>query len=648
MLWESDVTKTARIIQFLGLVAAPASGGTLLHPMFQDHAVLQRGAPIPVYGDAAPGSDVTVTLGAGQAHAKADPQGHWHVALPAMPAGGPYLLRAATASGDSEEAKDVLVGDVFLCGGQSNMQFEVRQANNAQADIAAAQDGEIRSLSIRTKDSVSPLASFADPVRWIPASPTTVGGFSAACYFFARELKQTTHAPIGMVVAAWGGSRGRAWVSEPGLRAAGLQAESLRLLDLHRSQPMAGDRAWSDVWERWWRAQGINGGAPWQVAFDDSSWRTAPEKLGPWALWNGSSPDGFTGQMWLRTRVTLTAEQAAQKAVLDLGNANEEDQSWANGTGVGGTSWARQARHDIPAGVLHAGENVIVTNIFCSWRNCGLNGPASGRAIRLADGSAVPLDRAWRYAEMPSAMIAPQLPWGPAHGAAVIYNGMIAPIGHYGFRSVVWYQGESDIHFAPEYAATLKAMMVDWRRDFRPDLPFLIVQLPNFGAPSAQPQESELADVREGQRRVATADRHADYVVTIDIGDPNNIHPTNKQEVGRRLALAARRLLLGEQVPTGARPGAATRSGGTITVKFVSVTGALTSSSADAGAFELCGPGKGTCKRVAAKISGRDMVTIDATAIRPVRLRYCWGDSPVCTLSDGSGLPAGPFEIPVR
>ena len=642
------MTKTARIIQFLGLIAAPASGATLLHPMFQDHAVLQRDAPIPIYGDAAPGAQVKVTLGTVERRATADKQGHWQVALPAMKAGGPYVLRASAGSDMVEEAHDVLVGDVFLCGGQSNMEFPVRNANNAQADIEAAQDGEIRSLSIRTRDSISPLTRFASPVSWVPASPATVGNFSASCYFFARTLKQTTHAPIGMVVAAWGGSRGRAWASEPGLRAAGLEEENLRLLGLRRTDPEAADRAWSAVWERWWRAQGIAGAPPWQVGYDDMSWPIAPQRLGPWALWNGSSPDGFTGQMWLRTSVTLTPEQAAQKAMLDLGVTNEEDQSWVNGTGVGGTSWSRQARHSIPGGVLHAGPNLIVTNIFCSWRNCGLTGPPSGRAIRLADGSAVPIEGPWRYQEMPQTMIAPQLPWGPAHGVSVIYNGMIAPIGHYGFRAAVWYQGESDIHFAPDYAVTLRAMMADWRRDFRADLPFLVVQLPNFGTPVDRPEESELADVREGQRRVASADAHADYVVTIDIGDPNNIHPTNKQEVGRRLALAARRLLFGEHIPTGPRPGRAAQAGRTIRVQFTSVTGALISSGKDAAAFELCGPGKGACQRVAARISGKDAVTIEAGAMRPARLRYCWGGSPVCTLSDGSGLPAAPFEIQVR
>ncbi|WP_419814544.1 sialate O-acetylesterase [Glacieibacterium sp.] len=628
--------------------ASPLAAAPLLHPMFQDHAVLQRDAPIKVYGDAAAGTEVTVTLGSGTARARADQRGHWQLALPKLPAGGPYRLQAQTSSGETQVAEDVLIGDVYLCSGQSNMAFDVRSSEGAQADINAARDGGIRSMAIATKDSLDPLDSFAKPVKWVPAAPETVGSFSASCYFFARERKKTVDAPIGLVVAAWGGSRVRAWVSEPGLRAAKLEGDNLDLLALRRTQPEAADRGWSVVWERWWHGLKLLGGEPWQPGFDARSWATAPDKLGAWALWNGSSPDGFTGQMWLRTEVTLTAEQAAQPAVLDLGVVNEEDQSWVNGKGVGGTSWLPRARHAVPGGVLHAGVNTVVTNIFCSWRNCGLTGPATGRAIRLADGSAVPLAGPWRYAQMPARTIAPQLPWGPAHGASVIYNGMIAPIGTYGFKGAVWYQGESDVHFAGDYQRNLTAMMADWRQRFGAGLPFIIVQLPNFGPRPIQPGESEMADIREAQRRTALADAYADYTVTTDIGDPGNIHPTKKQEVGRRLAQTAARLFDRAPVKTGPRGERAMLSGRSVTVRFSDVDGRLVAYSGSPTAFELCGAATGSCRYVAARIGGTGDVVLDAGAVRPVRVRFCWGDSPLCNLSDASGLPAGPFELPIR
>lgn len=630
------------------VASSPATAQTLLHPIFQDHAVVQRGRPIPVYGDAPQGSIVTVGLGGNTTQATANAEGHWQAMLPAMPMGGPYTL-TATAGGQSERAQDVMVGDVFLCAGQSNMQFPVEGADNAREEIAAADHPDLRALTIPMHASPGPIARFADPVSWQPVSPKTVGAISASCYFFARDLAQHTHAPVGMVIAAWGGSRLRAWVGEPALRTAGQDGHALDLLDRYRDDAQAGERGWDATWEAWWHGLGIPGGEPWQPSYDVSGWKTAPKSLGPWALWTGSSPDGFVGQMWLRTEVTLTAAQAKQPAILDLGAVNEEDESWVNGHGVGGTSWSHDARHVIPDGALHAGANTIVTNIFCSWRYCGLNGPPETRAIRFADGTSASLSQPWRYAEMPAQYTAPQLPWGPAHGVSVIRNGMISPIGDYAFKAALWYQGESDIHYAAQYQAGLTAMMADWRRSFGADLPFVIVQLPDFGPRPTLPTDSAFADIREAQRRAAIADPKADYIVTIDVGDPESIHPTHKQAVGARLAAAVRRLAFHEATATGPRPAAAEREGNTINIRFVDVTDRLLSYSGSPTAFELCGASDASCRFADAHISSGDTVTIEASHFTPraARIRYCWGDSPICTLTDGSKLPASPFEVTI-
>lgn len=628
-----------------------AADAPLLHAMFQDHAVLQRDRPIPVYGEAAPGAAVTVRLAGAVATTRAGSDGAWQTSLPALPAGGPFALEASTDANQRQSIGDVLIGDVFLCAGQSNMQLAVRAAANAQAEMRGPVDGQIRQLTIATKDSLVPLRTFATPVQWMVGSTDTVGNFSASCYYFARELKKTTNVPIGLVVAAWGGSRVRAWTSEPALRRLGYFAADLDMLDTYRTDPQAALRQWDRTWENWWHANGAAaaGGDPWRPPYSAAKWETAPPPLGPWALWTGSSPDGFVGQMWLRTSVTLTAAQAKQPAILDLGSINEEDQSWINGKGVGGTAGARQARHEIPAGVLRAGENLIVTNIFCSWRNCGLNGPPETRAIRLKDGSAIPLAGPWRYAQVPDTLIAPQLPWGPTHGASIIHNGMIAPIGAYGLRAAIWYQGESDIYFAERYQATMAAMMADWRGRFGAELPFLIVQIPNYGPYQTRPGPSVWSDVREAQRRAVLADPHASYIVTVDIGDAQNLHPGNKQELGRRLAIAAQPVVYGTKAPmAGPAPSAVRREGGGVSVRFGGVTGQLVSYSGSPNAFELCGATQASCTFAGARIDGPDRVMLSApTANTATRVRFCWGDSPICTLSDGSGLPATPFEAAI-
>jgi len=631
---------------FALLTVSPASAQTLLHPMFADHAVLQRDQPIRIYGQAPSGSEIRVQLGGANASTRAAANGQWQATLPAMPAGGPYTLQV-TGGGQSQQAGDILIGDVFLCTGQSNMQLSVRRAANADAEIAAATDSAVRELAIDRVPSPLELATFQTPVSWKVESPQTAGDFSASCFFFARELRKHVKTPIGLITAAWGGTRVSGWVSHHSLRSVGFN-DDVEMLALYERDPAAASRRWDAAWENWWRANGR--GEPWKE--DTSSWPMAPQALGPWNDWPGLSlPEGsaepgvgFVGQLWLSTHVTLTMAQAAQPATLILGRANEEEKSWVNGVGVGGSSQQPDARHELPRGLLHAGDNNVTLNIFCSWKNCGLSGPASTRAIRFADGSSVALDQPWHYRPVET-LIAPQIPWGPMHGVGLQFGGMIKPIGPYGVKAAIWYQGESNIYFAKTYQPVLTAMMADWRGQFGAALPFLIVQIPQYGSAPTKPADSLWSDVREAQRRTAEADTNAALVVTIDAGDPKNLHPSNKQEIGRRLSIAARHLLYGEALaPSGARVSSARRTGSSVTISFKDVTGALTAYNGEPNAFELCDAG--SCRWARATIAADHVILADPGQAN--RVRYCWGDSPVCTISDASGLPAGPFEVPIQ
>lgn len=239
-------------------------------------------------------------------------------------------------------------------------------------------------------------------------------------------------------------------------------------------------------------------------------------------------------------------------------------------------------------------------------------------------------------------------PWHAVRGMSTLYNGMIAPLRDYGVRGVLWYQGESNTG-TPDYEALLEGLMADWRRQFGRDLAFFIVQLPNFGAPSARPVESGWADLRETQRRVAMRDRRADYVVTFDLGENRDVHPANKQDVGARSARAAAVMLYGAALaPGGPRPLAATRAGADVIVRFADVEGALVSYSAThVIGFELCGQARGSCRFVLGAIEGDAVLLGDAEGA--ARVRYCWGDAPICNLYSGeSGLPAGPFELHIE
>jgi Carbohydrate esterase, sialic acid-specific acetylesterase len=300
----------------VGVLAAPQppqsdQASQLLHPLLQDHAVLQRARPINVYGETVPGVAVAVTLGSATAETRADANGHWSARLPALATGGPYTL-TASANGETRTAKDILVGDVFFCSGQSNMAFSQRQAQGAADDARTTTDADIRHFNVPAAASLTPQRTFAGSPHWIVGSPETVGGFSAVCYYFARGLKKTVNVPIGLVTAAYGGARLRNFTSEETLRQLALESEDLDILDLYRNDPMTAMRRWGKRWESWWTAARPKEGRPWMADYDDTPWRTAPPALGPWALWTGINPDGFIGQMWMRTTVTLTPEQAAK------------------------------------------------------------------------------------------------------------------------------------------------------------------------------------------------------------------------------------------------------------------------------------------------------------------------------------------------
>jgi len=633
-------------------LCARAGDGTLLHPMFSDHAVLQRDRPVRVYGDAAPRETVTVAFAGRTARARADAQGHWQATLPALPAGGPHRL-VATASGGAEQAvEDVLIGDVWLCSGQSNMELPVRRTLDADGEIAASANPRIRMLTVAQHGSVAPLATFATPIAWQPAAPETTGGFSATCYYFARELQKTVDVPMGLVNASWGGSRIQAWTSADALHWLGGYDSELDVLAQYARDPVAAAAGWGEMWANWWRAlPGIAAGdEPWHPDGDDAGWRVAPGQLGAWEHWGVPELAAFNGLVWYRAAVELTAAQAAQAATLMLGPADEIDMTWVNGRGVGSSyGWDAPRAYALPRGLLHAGTNSIVAGVLDTWKDGGLIGPAP--ALRFADGSSVPL-RDWRWRMAPKAAdAAPRAPWQSASGLSVLHNGMIAPMRGYGLRGAVWYQGESNTLDAARYADLLGALVGGWRAQFGADLPVLNVQLAGFGPAPTHPGESDWAALREAQRRYGERDARYGYACAIDIGERDDIHPPNKQALGRRLARLARHLVYGETAlsPSGPTPVSATRDGDAVAVAFAGVSNGLVALGADGPiGFELCGSAANTCRYAGATISGNTVRLHAPGSDGATRVRYGWADAPVVTLYDGAGLPAGPFAMDIR
>ncbi len=637
----------------LAIAAAPAWAAPeapLLASVFQDHAVLQRDRPVAVFGSGKPGARVTLRLDGAVATARIAADGTWRTALPAHAAGGPYTLTAEASDGTRQTVSDILVGDVLLCSGQSNMEWAVAQSLDFERVGAQSLDGDLRLLKVARRIASTPQTVLPDGSRWVAAGPETVGSFSAACYFMGRELRKTKRVPIGLIAASWGGSTIQSWMSRAALQRFGGYDAQIGLVERQGRAPGTILADWTAMWERWWHDASVGRqGVPWRDPVTPD-WLPVPA-AGLWQTWGDRALEDYHGSLWFRTSVTLTTGQAAQGATLALGRIEEADHTWINGQALGTTeARGEERRYVIAPGALKAGSNDIVVHVFDGWSGGGMIAPADGQAIVFADGTRAELAQPWHYRRPPPGTewsLRP--PWAAMSGYSTITNGMLAPLTPYTIKAVAWYQGESNVADKAGYDKLLAAWMADWRTRFaQPDLPFLIVQLSAFGSPAANtPRADFWGGQRDLQRRAVLADPHAALVVTHDLGEPADIHPANKQEVGLRLARAASAAAYGEKISaSGPRPLMARRAADAVTVSFADVEGALATYSARiAIGFELCSA-NGACRFAEGRISGSDQITIPLeTDEAPATVRFCWADAPVCNLYDKAGLPPPTFQI---
>lgn len=624
---------------------------TLLYTTFQDHAVLQRDKPIPVWGLSGPGAHIDVSLDGETASATADASGKWTTTLAPLKTGRPYQLSATSSTGQTQTVKDILIGDVFLCSGQSNMEMPVRAAPNYDWDIRSANNRNIRLFHVQRFASPTPRETFGADASWAVTSPETVTDFSSACYNFGKNLQPTLNIPVGLIEDSWGGSVIQTWISADKMRALGGYDPYLDVLPVYAKSPKEGEKKWREMAHSWWLQHDPASAATpawYDPAYDDSAWdRIVP--TGTWREWPVPLLKKFNGAVWLRETLDLSADQAKAAAVLALGKIDQADIAWVNGVEVGAFEGYDVERiYDVPAGTLHEGHNVIAVGVY---GGAGMLTPADKLTLKLGDGSVIPLKAPWRYktsATMSQAGRIPDVPWLNQFGLTVLRNGMIDPLGPTPVRGVVWYQGESDAGQPEEYRRLLPAMIADWRQQFGDDTPFIIVQLPNYGPLSTKPEKSDWAAFREVQRNVANEVPNTALAVTIDLGQIDNIHPTNKQELGRRLALVAERLVYGMNVvDSGPTPVAAIREQNTVEVSFAHVAqGLMVTEAKRPVGFQVCDK-SWNCRFVDA-MQDKNEIDIDLSGISDAAtVRYCWADFPLCNVYNSEGLPAVPFEMAI-
>lgn len=635
---------------FLGVaLASPttSSAQMRLSPLIGDGMVIQRGVQVPVWGWSAPGARITVTLDHRGFSARAGADGAWRVLLPALPAGGPHELRIAGPD-TALDVRDVLAGDVWLCSGQSNMELTVAEARDAAGEIAAARDAGIRHFKVPRGWATTPAADIAGG-RWEPADPAHVAAFTAAGYYFARALRRDLDVPIGLLNSSWGGSRIEAWMSGAAL---GLDSAALgRVWAAQREQDerlAAALRARiGDPLPR--RDGGLVGGeAVWAAPdLNDAGWAALPVP----GLWETAGYDGLDGVAWYRTSFELTADEAARGVRLGLGKIDDSDIAWVNGREVGRTQQAyNQPRlYKVPAEALRVGRNVLAVRVEDTGGGGGIWGDSA--LLYLESGSARrSLAGTWKFqvgsVTSDSEADKNQVP-------TALYNRMIHPLLEYPVRGVLWYQGESNadrMADARAYAGQLQAMIRAWRSGWKqPALPFLFVQLPNYMPADSQPSESAWALLRESQSAALALPATA-QVVAIDLGEAGDIHPRNKQDVGARLALAARKVAYAEDLvysgPTYVRHEV---RGGRVVVRFQNLGGGLVARGATGdgggpGGFAIAGADRRFVWAHAA-IEGDRVVVWSERVPEPVAVRYGWGNNPDgANLFNREGLPAAPFR----
>ncbi len=629
-----------------------------LPAIFGDHMVLQRNMPVPIWGWAPPGEEVVVRLGKIQVKAKAGEDGRWKVQLPPQPAGGPHELVVATKT-EQVRFCDVLFGEVWLCSGQSNMEWPVAAAMNPEREIAAANFPQMRFFIVEKVTSLEPLSDCKG--RWEVVSPATVGRFSAVGYFFGREVHQRLKVPVGLIGSYWGGTPAEAWTPKEGLhepQLAHLLARVPKPEDLPKLQEKY-ERALAE-----WREKALlrdlgNQGEPQGWArpdFDDSDWAAMPLPQ-PWER----HPDmQIDGAVWFRKKVVLPESWVGKDLLLSLGPVDDHDVTYFNGERIGATgaetpsSWTVPRQYRVPGRLVRAGENVIAVRVFDVWGYGGFTGTSEQMRLALTDGNgSLSLAGEWKFKvefARPANQV-PQQPQPPINQwtPTALFNGMIAPLVPYAIRGVIWYQGESNVGRAREYQRLFPALIRSWRQAWgQGDFPFLFVQLANYLPRRPEPTESAWAELREAQLMTFLTVPKTGMAVAIDIGEADDIHPRNKQDVGKRLALAALAIAYGQKVVYSGPIFRSLRvEGNRVRLFFDHVGSGLMAKGDKLVGFAIAGEDK-KFVWANARIEGNTVVVWSEKVLRPVEVRYGWADNPECNLYNREGLPASPFRAVIE
>lgn len=610
------------IALLLAMGSQPVMAKVRLPKLVSDKMVLQRDTDLKIWGWADAGEKVTVRLQGNYYETEADKNGNWEVILPPQQAGGPYLLEV-----NEIVIRDVLVGDVWLCSGQSNQETPIHRLTEMFPEINVSNNHMIRHYKVPTQDIKETLAEeIAGNAVWHSGVASEVMNWTALAYFYAQEAYAKTKVPQGMLVSSLGGSAIESWVSQEHLKEfPRLVLDKKALKQMNQASKDQGEGKWN------------------QLNWDDSDWKTM-QMPGTWRE-NGVN---VRGTVWLRKDFEIPEAMEGRHARLAMGTLVHNDAVFVNGVYVGSTGYEYPPRrYQIPAGVLRKGKNTIAVR---------LNAPAgNGEFIKdkpykiIGDAAEIDLTGTWKYkvgldlAEV--SKYAERLKNRQSVGSG-LYNGMIYPIRHYRVKGAIWYQGESNAGRSHEYGALMSALITNWRELWqKPELPFLLVQLPNFMEKHEKPTDSGWARIREAQLNTFKTTPNTALAVTYDVGEWNDIHPLNKKAVAQRLFLGARKVVYGEKVThSGPVYKDMKIEGDKIVISFTETGRGLMAKGGTLKHFAIAGEDK-QFVWAEAVIRGNKVVVSSKSVKNPVAVRYAWSDNPdEANLCNKEGLLASPFR----
>ena len=657
MYFCTVMKKTITMLWTLVLSVTLCHAEVRLPQIFQSGMVLQRGTEIPVWGQADANETILVTLNKKTATAVADAEGRWRVDLPAMKAGGPYVLEVKGQKSEVRTLTDVWIGDVWLCSGQSNMETTLERVSPQYPDELNDSNNMVRLFHVQYQTDTRQPSADLRPTSWQPLNRENAWRFSSIGYFLGKQLQREKCVAQGIIESAWGGTPIEAWIAADTL--AKYYPVYYRQTQLYQNDDfvqaqqrasMLADRRWQEILNQGdpglASVEGSKGGLWTQLSFDDASWAEVDQ----YDLTAHPSPvagrRSWIGSLWLRQHIHISKEHAGKAAQLLLGTLYDSDVTYINGVQVGSTGYQYPPRrYQVPEGLLREGDNVITIRFV---NKGGMPYFVKEKPYRLvfATDDIQPLGQRWKIQtglEMPNPIgVGINLQYQPS----TLFNGMIHPMAPFAVAGVVWYQGESnaDTSQAREYASLLRLMMANWRQTFeRPEMPFVIIQLANFMEPSEQPQNTGWSMVREAQRLVAKEDARAELAVTIDRGETVDIHPLRKKDVAERVALAFERLLWNPKVQLSPEVEMAVAEGGQVVCTLsqpLQTNGQLFE-------FEVAGS-DGRYVNAVAEGAGSTIV-IKSSVANPSSIRYAWKNNPIrANVYGKNGLPMSPFEMKIK